>query len=146
MPTDDNRPAFINPTGYDLHMVLGRDLFEFALDPVHPLTYRDGHGYDWQPDRHFLTDRGSIPACVAWLPGYSRNRLAFLFHDSAYNQVDGHGHGLYSRLDGAAHYLFQPMTRARADGMMREMLVAEGLRRTAARAIWCAMRAFGPRW
>jgi hypothetical protein len=142
----ERHPCFRNPQGYDMRMVPGKDLFEFFLDYSDPLTYCDGAGHDWQPDRHFLTDRGSIPNVIARLPGFSRNRLAFLFHDSAYNYVYGRGHGLYRRMAGFHEFSFVPLTRRQADDLMREMLLAEGVAPWAARTIWAAVRVFARRW
>jgi hypothetical protein len=126
-------------------MVPGGDLFEFTLDQHAPLTYCDG-GHEWQPDRHMLTDRGSIPAVVSWIPGFDRNRLAYLFHDSAYTLVRGRGHGLYVRAAGFHEYVFRKLTRRQADDMMRAMLLVEGVPATSARMIWAAVRVFARRW
>lgn len=136
---------FANPTGYALAMQTGTNRFEFTLRDDAPLTWHDGDGYSWQPDRHFCTDLGSVPSFVSWVPGYSPHRLAFLFHDSAYNSVAGHGHGLYKRVEGFYEFFFSPLTRRQADDLMRLMLISEGVRPSAARVIWLAVRAFGPR-
>ena len=141
------RPMFYNPMGYDLHMVCGdNEWFEFNLDPVNPLTYWDATGGDWQPDRHFFTDRGSQGYFVSMVPGFERNRLAYLFHDSAYTWVAWKGHGLYYRAPDQIEFTFRPMTRRQVDDLMREMLITEGVRPWAARCIWAAVRAFGRRW
>jgi hypothetical protein len=141
------RPMFCNEMGYDLHMVCGSDdQFEFILDPVNPLTYWDRDGGDWQPDRHFYTDRGSQGWLVAKVPGFERNRLGYLFHDSAYEVVEGRGHGLYYRGPADLEFTWRPLTRLQADTLMRDMLLTEGVRPWAARAIYWAVRAFGRRW
>jgi hypothetical protein len=141
------RPMFLNPTGYTMRMVCGSsEMFEYTADPVNPLTYWDLNGGDWQPDRHFFTDRGSIPACVSWLPGFGRNRLAYLFHDSAYSLVEGRGHGLYYRGPADLEFTWRPLAMREADDLMHAMLLAEGVRPWAARTIWAAVRTFGRRW
>ena len=141
------RPMFCNEMGYDLRMVCGSDdMFEFNLDPVNPLTFWDATGGDWQPDRHFYTDRGSIPACASWVPGFQRNRLAYLFHDSAYEMVEGRGHGLYYRGPADLEFTWRPLSMRQADDLMFDMLLTEGVRPWAARCIRCAVRVFGRRW
>lgn len=139
-------PHFHNPDGYSLRMIPGTRKFEFTLSPIAPLTWVDESGREWQPDRHYVTDLGSIPRIVSWVPGYEPSRLAFLFHDSAYVPVPGRGHGLYARMNDFHHAAFASLTRAQADDLMRQMLISEGVRSSAARVIWAAVRAFGPRW
>ena len=136
---------FENEAGYAMTICPGTDKFFFRLDEVLPLTYHDGPANSLQPDRRFSTDLGSIPDIVSWLPGYAPNRLAFLFHDSAYNTVSGRGHGLYLQTCGSGPFVFVSMSRRQVDDLMREMLIAEGVRPSAARVIWVAVRMFGPR-
>ena len=139
-------PCFRNPKGYTLSIVTGSRKFEFQLDLLAPLTYLDGAGNDYEPDRHFWTDLGSVPWCEEWVPGYSRNRLAFIFHDSTYNTVPGLGHGLYVRAPGFHEFRWVALTRRQSDDLMRVMLLAEGVRPSTARCIWAAVRVFGRRW
>lgn len=147
MQSESTRPpCFFHTSGYDLRMVPGKDLFEFFLDDDAPLTYCDGAGHDWQPDRHFFTDRGSFWDIVSKLTGVARNQLAFLFHDSAYKTVDGLGHGLYRRMVGFDRFTFVRLSRRQIDDLMREMLLAEGVAPWAARVVWLAVRTFGTRW
>lgn len=140
--------GFVNAEdrGYTVTPIMGSNKFVFLLNVESPLTYRDASGAQWQPDRRFVTDFGSVPGWVSRIPGYQKNRLAYLFHDSAYNVVDGKGHGLYRRLPAEESFTFCPLRRSEVDAMMREMLVVEGVRRSAAWVIWGAVRAFGPRW
>lgn len=144
LPTE-RKAHFRNPQGYRLLMVVGSsELFIFCLDMLYPLTWVDGDG-EWQPDRRYMTDRGSIPGIVTRFPGYERNRLAYLMHDSAYND-DGSGHGLWWRACETGCNTFRALTRQEADDLMRRMLIAEGVPASTARVIWAAVRVFGRRW
>ena len=143
------RPMFLNEMGYDMHMVCGTDdLFEFSLDPVNPLTFLDRDGGDWQPDRHFYTDRGSIPPIISKLPGFQRNRITYLFHDSGYTPVEGRGHGLYYRGPADLEFTWRPLTRLQVDALMLSMFPAEikPPKPWAARSIYRFVRVFGRRW
>ena len=83
---------------------------------------------------------------MAWVPGFQRNHLTYLFHDSAYNWVAGRGHGLYYRGPDEIDFTFHAMTRREVDDLMREMLITEGVSPAVARCIWAAVRMFGRRW
>ena len=128
-------------------MVPGTDLDEFTLDAQNPLTWCDGEGREWQPDRHFYTDRGSFWDIVSVLIGCSKNQLAFLFHDSGYTPVKGFGRGLYCRVAGFKGFSFRPLSKAQLDDMCRRMLISEGVKRVSARIVSTALRcAFWKRW
>lgn len=59
-------------------------IWMFRLCYPHPLTYRDGNGCDWQPDRHEdETDLGSIPPPLRGLFPQDEFPLSYIYHDSA---------------------------------------------------------------
>ena len=160
-------PSFINPDegkGWNLTMLpqladvpwwqrpfKNRRLYEFDLNPDTPLTYHDHNGLFWQPDRHYITDLGSVPALVQWLP-YPRISkdgtfvLPFLIHDSAYQAPEDGGRGLYVSELFQGPYRWRPMTRLEADRMLEQMVRAVGGRCVESALIYRAVRMFGPRW
>ena len=119
---------------------------EFRLNLAAPLTYVDDAGTKWQPDRHFLTDWGSIPRVCQLMPGYDRERfVGFLLHDSMC--IDhGAGHGLWCKPQGAHEYHFEAIPSRQAHACLEPMLLADGARPSLAWAIARAVRWFGPRW
>lgn len=86
-----------------------RPIYEFSLVQSHPLTLVDAQGNSWQSDRHYFTDKGSIPAVLHWMIDPDE-AVAFYPHDSGYAQ-----HGLYLRpatREEATRYGWQPQTAA----------------------------------
>lgn len=140
-------PRFENPRGFDLgklrderrgFILAPLTIWEFRLDPEHPLTYITKQGLRIQPDRHVAeTDMGSIPAILQPWISPSRFLLSYLFHDSAY-----HHHGLYVLVHRHG-YVYDPMTRKAADQLLREMIRVEGGTRTRANIIYWAVRLCG---
>ena len=124
------------PTGY-----WHPRLYEFTASLEWPLTYIDACECSWQPDRHFLTDMGSIPRIVQGLPGLGKDdRLcSYLLHDSAYV----HG-GLWRSPCTTFGYSFHALTKAEADRLLYYMLRAEGGGWLAAQAIYRAVRLASP--
>ena len=124
----DNRYLGLAPTS----------LYEFTAIPEHPLMYCDPNGTVWQTDRHFFTDKGSIPNIFRWK--FSPDECCwFLFHDSAYMY-----HGLY-RMDPAdGTFSLQPWERSTADSRLHDGYLIqwpEGKYR--ADTIWAAVRVGG---
>lgn len=118
----------------------GKPRFEFTNDPRQPLTYDDSVLL-MRPDNHFMTDLGSVPrflqkAVPIW---FDRARFpkSYIFHDSAYLHgghwcgVKGHG------------FKFTPMTRKKVDELLRDMILAEGGSKMAARLIHAGVRMGG---
>ena len=94
-------------------------IYRFCLDADNPLTYQDAAGADWQPDRHYLTDWGSIPNCLAW--HLSRTEaLGFLLHDSAYSH-----RGLWRRRPGDSAFTFCRLERDEVDRQLRDSYLAQ---------------------
>ena len=86
-----------------------KSIYRFRLCPYVPLTLVDADGNEWQPDRYFFTDMGSIPRFPPILQGLvPKDRfLAFYLHDSAY--CFG---GLY------CNGVFRKLTRKQADDIL----------------------------
>jgi hypothetical protein len=122
-------PFFLNREGYTLRKtgdvpylyVLRKAVYDFRLSVVHPLTYDDGTRLI-QPDRHFVTDMGSVPLMLQPLIPKDRFLLSYIFHDSCYKH---HGYWARSKHDGA-RWGFVPCQREDADLMLREMAHSEG--------------------
>ena len=118
-----------------------RKQYEFTLDPQAPLTWQAGVTCYVQPDRHGLTDLGSIPEQLRpWL-SINRFEASFLMHDSACRE-----HVLYftGTFDGA--YVKCHVGSERAHALLRDMVRAEGGNRLTAWLVWRVVRRFGPRW
>lgn len=134
-------PHFQNTTGFSLtydaaHSSWWTTVYEFALDPVAPLTFLDRNGDAWEPNRRYHTDQGSIPR----FPPFVRmlipkdRFLGFYLHDSGY--VFG---GLWK------HGAFRVMTRKQVDDLLYDMIRADpkpGWRSTAW-TIWSHVRMYG---
>lgn len=114
-------------------------IYEFTLEPDSPLTYISADGTAYQPDRHFLTDMGSVPRTAQLLIPKDRFR-GFYLHDSAYRHK-----GLWIKLPTEKHFYFVRMSRREADDLLYEMCLAdpEPAWHATARAIWLAVRAGG---
>jgi len=111
--------------------VMGQERFEFTNDSFDPLTfYAVGIG-EIQPDRHFLTDGGSVPAFIKGIPGFEHTRFArsYILHDSNY----WHGHYFVGGLPVQC-------SRAMADKLMYRGIIAEGGNGLVAWTIWAAVR------
>jgi hypothetical protein len=144
---DRFRPTWHNPAGFTLRDTLRkvngfppwrkRTLYEYQADAQHPLTVQFAeHGFV-RPDRHGFTDMGSVPEVAQLVVPKDLHLASFIIHDSGYRE-----HGLYvsSTLDGL--YTFAPLSRARVDRLLREMLRAAGYPHRA-RLVWAAVWAGG---
>ncbi len=100
-------------------------LWEFTNDPDDPLTYRDGDGTDYQPDRHYLTDGGSIPPPLWGLGVLQLSPWAFprpySFHDCGFQYG-----GLYVRRPAGIAFVFERMTRQALNALLCRMIRADG--------------------
>ena len=152
---------FINPTGYTLRptgkwepgagylfgltALVGirrrRKQYEFTLDPQAPLTFSRQVGLYIRPDRHGLTDLGTIPEQVEAIISRSRFEASFIMHDSACRE-----RGLYfsSTFDGP--YVFCAISSDDAHRLLRRCIVAEGGWRITAALVHRLVARFGPRW
>jgi len=128
-----------NPTGYTLCKVPGSNpvQYEFRLAEVDPLTFLHD-GLCVQPDRHEVTDMGSIPRPLQPLAPKDRYLLAYILHDSAY-----HKKGLYFAETMNGPFQFAAVTRRYADGLLYEAIRAEGGASWRAWAIYSTVRLFG---
>lgn len=79
---DEERWSFLK--GTFLEGILTTTIWEFTNDPERPLTYHMPNGIEIQPDRHYETDLGSVPAVLQPLMANSRFLRSFLLHDSGY--------------------------------------------------------------
>jgi len=132
------------PKGWDISKVreekylwiCSKTIFKFDLIARHPITFIDGSGDHWQPNRSFETDGGTFPSN----PLMSNFRfLGFFFHDSAYR--DG---GLFRSDDGFS-FKFHKMTRLQIDDKLNEMMYCDPdpSTRTEAVTVYSFVRAFG---
>jgi len=135
---------FDNPEGYTLRKIDGTKnpiRYDFQLDFTDPLTLVDTvNGSRIQPDRHAVTDMGSIPTWLQPIIGKDRFLITWLLHDSGYQ----HG-GLYISAGAGKPYEFCPMTRLELDQVMLVGLEAEGCRWITRRLIYRGVRLFGAR-
>jgi hypothetical protein len=119
-----------------------RPEFEFHLDPDYPLTLRcDPGGYYVQPDRHGLTDFGSVPEPLQGLVNSTYAPASFVFHDSGCREG-----GLYFSRHIEGPYTFCPMESASVHRLLRLCVRAERRNPVAAAVIWAAVRVMGPRF
>lgn len=99
-------------------------LFEFFNDPSDPLTYTEGN-IQYQPDRHFITDGGSIPPPLWDSPFVSLGPWdfprAYPFHDSGFTYG-----GLYVRFAGEYRFTFTLMGRTKLNRLLCRMIRADG--------------------
>ena len=109
-----------------------KPLYEFTLAIRDPLTYVGADGREYQPDRRYQTDKGTIPRPLQVLMPSDLFERSFLLHDSGY----AFG-GLW--ITGA----FVVMTRAAVDALLREMILAEGGTEVQAWMVYAAVRTFG---
>lgn len=113
--------------------------YDFRLSNVTPLTWHDGTLLA-QPDRHFVTDGGSIPKLVQCIPAFDGMRYSrpYAMHDSAYKN-----HCWYeASLEGVV-FRRRPLSRVEADYWLREMLLADGATRATAQTVYRFVRMFG---
>lgn len=118
----------------------GRPRWEFTNDAKNPLTY-DDKVLLVRPDNHFFTDLGSVPrffqkAVPIW---FDRARFprSYVFHDSAYR------HGGHWCASNGKDFSFVEMTRKQIDQLLRDMILAEGGSKTAARLVYAGVRMGG---
>ena len=134
------RGRFINPTGYRLVKLPSEDdtaLYEFTLELKYPLHFACDDGRFFQPDKHEITDMGSIPPFVqAFLPK-DRCLLTWIIHDSGYAKG-----GLYVAYR-EKQYTFLPMRRHELDNFMLAGMEAEGLDQTRRQLAYRMVRWFG---
>lgn len=126
--------------GLDVRMfgLAPTSLYEFTAHPVHPLMYVDSKGNVWQCDRHFFTDRGSIPSALRWKFSPDET-LWFFFHDSGYMY-----HGLFLMDRNTGKFNLQPLTRDIVDNFLHDGYMSQwsdGKHR--ANMIWSGVRIGG---
>ena len=114
-----------------------RKRWEFQLDKRTPLQFVGNDQTRWETDRHFVTDLGSIPAFLQWMFNPAEYTLAFLFHDSGCIHK-----GMFRKDASMAEFIFLPMTRAEIDGMLRDLIRAEGGSWLHAWQIYLGVRAY----
>jgi hypothetical protein len=119
----------------DLAHVYGKMMYEFTLNQADPLTWRAPDGTFYQPDRHFLSDQGSIPRPIQrWIPKDQFPR-SFYMHDSMCEHE-----GAYGSATADGEFLFTRMSREAVDAALRSMVRAEGGSWRRACTIWFGVR------
>ena len=117
-------------------------IYRYHADLEHPLTLVLSDGTEYQPDRTFETDMGSVPLFLQGLPGglYQKDRWlpAYLPHDSGYT----HG-GLFVRRPGEAAFRFEPMGKDKVDAILYVSVLILGGPRWNASTIYWAVDRFG---
>jgi len=118
-----------------------RRQYEFTLYREHPLTFTPEVGVYIRPDRHGLTDLGSIPEQLEPLFPRNQYEAGYIMHDSACRE-----HGLYfsSHFDGP--YTFGQISSRKAAQILKLCTRAEGANRLQAHLIYRAVDRFGPQW
>lgn len=113
-------------------------IFEFTLHPDHPLMYIDPQFNVFQTDRHFFTDKGSIPTIFKWK--FSPDEcLWFFYHDSAYMY-----HGLWRMIKTTGKFEFESWSQKNADdGLHDGYLIQWPQYSLRADTIWAALRCGG---
>lgn len=119
-----------------------RRQYEFTLDRVRPLTLcLYPGGWYCQPDRHGLTDLGSVPEVAESLLPRNCYEPGFIVHDSACRE-----RGLYfaSQIEGP--YTFCPIDSDAAHRLLGLTVRSMGAWPATQAAIYRAVRHFGPQW
>lgn len=121
-------------------------IYRYHADEANPLTLVLADGTEYQPNRTFETDMGSIPLLLQAIPGgwYQKDRLlpAYILHDDGY----GHG-GLFVRRPGATEFTFEPMGKDKIDALLYVgALILGAPRKHAARIYWAVDRFGGGVW
>ena len=142
--------AWINPTGFTMRPTgtrrrvfppwRVRTEYEFTLDEYAPLTFEATLHCFVQPDRHGLTDMGSIPEALQPFVPKDAYLASFILHDSGCRE-----RGLYFASGYNGPYMFCPMPSKRVHALLRECIIAEG-GWCRAWPIWALVRMFGPRF
>jgi len=136
---------WINPRGYTLrpHHYDEHDgaVWSYNADPREPLTWADDGGFHLRPDRHFLTNLGSVPRLFRNLISQDRFPQAWIQHDSACEH-----HGAYFSRSEHGDYVLAPLTSAEACDLMRAGILASGGAPWLAGLIYWAVRLCGPQW
>lgn len=129
----------IEPVRQDSYLWLfKKTIYEFKLHMHHPLMFIYNN-IVYQPDRHFLTDQGSLPRIMQWMIQKDRF-IGFYFHDSGYR----HG-GLHVSYDHGETFRFEAMSRSCLDNMLSVMVTLdpEPGNRLTRWAIWWGVRLGG---
>ena len=123
------KPHLENVQGYtlvktgDKSNALGERAAEylFTLDLVNPLTFHDGKGGKYQPNRKYKSDMGTIPKLLQRIVAKDKYLLSFLFHDSCWE----HG-GVWYCAPGYETYAFVKMNRTTSNRLLKDMVLVEG--------------------
>jgi len=118
----------------------GKQLYDFCNDERDPLTWSDGNGIMIRPDRHFVTDMGSVPLTLQFIaPGYfAKDRWirSFILHDSAFL----HG-GHWFAVKGG--WEFRELTMKQANKYLQQMVISEGGSKVTAWLIYAGVQIGG---
>jgi len=133
---------FENPEGFSLRYDTALSnwwdtIYEFRLNPVHPLIFVAGNGDRYQPDRRYHTNLGSVPRIPPFIRAIiPKDRFpdGFCMHDSGY----AFG-GLW--VNGA----FRVMTRKQVDDLLFDMILHDPHpgNQASAYLVWVNVRLYG---
>lgn len=117
---ENNLPKYSNSGWYRV------PLFDYRWQqPLPDLTYTDSVGVQYQLDRHFYTDGGSIPPIVRLTPFVHLDPWnfprAYLFHDCTYQYG-----GIYIKYPNEPKFLFRLQSRLQTDARLADMLPFDG--------------------
>lgn len=84
------------------------------------LTWREPDGTLIRPDRHHVTDFGTIPPRVAGMHGFARHRPEYIFHDAGYAHE-----GLWFSDDNGATWAYRQLAREWIDSLLYRLLNAD---------------------
>lgn len=139
-----SQPYFENTGGYHAEILIGqydswvpilrRQLYDFSLDAIAPLTFVGPDGRRSQPDRVIKRmDFGSVPRPLQPIPGFRSLSYprATSFHDSDYRY---HGRFFWDPVINS--FKFLPVTREEADDFLYQQMEAEALLDTKLMSLW----------
>jgi len=111
--------------------------YKFTNNEVDPLTFLSSDGAQYQPDRHFSSDGGSIPIFIQAIPAFQHDRYfrSYLFHDSACIHKC-----VFVKYD--ILFIKQDISRHEANFMLRDMLLAEGATMVTAQMVLAAVEMY----
>jgi hypothetical protein len=134
--------AWRNTGGYTLRKVRDKKylwttkaVYECRLTQVMPLQFMDSTGNLWRTRHEFETDMGSIPLTAQLIIPKDRGLLSYLMHDDAC--ITGK---LWCKEAGTSTWVLTAMGRSDRDNLLYDCLIAEGISKCQARAVWLGIR------
>lgn len=110
---------------YEKILFFKMPLFEYTACSEDPLIYTDSDDIQYQLDRHFETDGGSIPSIAQAVPFLKLNPFDFLrsylYHDCAF--IYG---GLYIKYKHETDFKFRLLNRVTSNSILKMMMPYDG--------------------